>query len=54
MTWRHAAIWIPGGISGSEPLGVVVLMALNYISFYSINFGYWGLGNPHMEHMTVT
>ncbi len=33
-------------------LGVGVLMAINYIFFYYINFGYWGLGNGHM-HGTV-
>lgn len=29
-------------------IGVFVLLVLNYIFFYSINFGYWGLGNHHM------
>jgi AAT family amino acid transporter len=31
-------------------VGVLVLTVINYILFYSVNFGYWGLGNPHMEH----
>ncbi|MFI5331592.1 MAG: hypothetical protein ACHQ2F_11270 [Desulfobaccales bacterium] len=31
-------------------IGVGVLMVLNYIFFYYLNFGYWGLGNHHMEH----
>jgi amino acid transporter, AAT family len=30
-------------------VGVLVLLVLNYIFFYSINFGHWGLGNHHME-----
>jgi AAT family amino acid transporter len=29
-------------------IGVVILMILNYIFFYYINFGHWGLGNHHM------
>jgi AAT family amino acid transporter len=31
-------------------IGVLVLCALNYVFFYHANFGYWGLGNHHMEH----
>ncbi len=31
-------------------VGVLVLMVVNYIFFYHINFGHWGLGNHHMEH----
>lgn len=31
-------------------VGVLVLMVINYIFFYHINFGHWGLGNHHMEH----
>jgi AAT family amino acid transporter len=31
-------------------IGVGVLMILNYIFFYYLNFGHWGLGNHHMEH----
>ena len=31
-------------------MGVLVLMVVNYIFFYHINFGHWGLGNHHMEH----
>jgi len=27
-----------------------VLMVINYYLFYSVNFGYWGLGNSHMGH----
>jgi AAT family amino acid transporter len=30
--------------------GVLVLCALNYVFFYYLNFGHWGLGNHHMEH----
>jgi len=30
-------------------LGVFVLMVANYVFFYHLNFGYWGLGNLHME-----
>ena len=30
-------------------IGVGVLMVLNYIFFYYVNFGHWGLGNHHME-----
>jgi amino acid transporter, AAT family len=29
-------------------LGVFVLMIANYVFFYHLNFGYWGLGNHHM------
>ncbi len=31
-------------------IGVGILMVLNYIFFYYLNFGHWGLGNHHMEH----
>jgi AAT family amino acid transporter len=31
-------------------IGVLVLCALNYVFFYYLNFGYWGLGNEHMAH----
>jgi amino acid transporter, AAT family len=31
-------------------LGVLILCIINYIIFYYINFGHWGLGNHHMEH----
>ncbi|MGP8050033.1 MAG: hypothetical protein ACLPYB_05425 [Desulfobaccales bacterium] len=31
-------------------LGVGILLVLNYIFFYYVNFGNWGLGNQHMEH----
>ena len=31
-------------------IGVGVLMVLNYIFFYYLNFGHWGLGNHHMAH----
>ena len=30
--------------------GVLVLTVINYYLFYYVNFGYWGLGNPHMGH----
>jgi len=30
-------------------IGVLVLMVINYVVFYVINFGHWGLGNHHME-----
>jgi len=29
-------------------VGVLVLTVLNYLFFYYINFGHWGLGNHHM------
>ncbi|MBZ4659672.1 MAG: hypothetical protein JG766_1595 [Desulfacinum sp.] len=32
-------------------VGVLVLAALNYIFFYYINFGHWGLGNHHMVEL---
>ncbi len=32
-------------------VGVFVLGILNYVLFYYANFGYWGLGNHHMEHL---
>jgi AAT family amino acid transporter len=31
-------------------IGVGILMVLNYIFFYYLNFGHWGLGNHHMAH----
>lgn len=31
-------------------IGVLVLCAINYVFFYYLNFGHWGLGNHHMEH----
>jgi AAT family amino acid transporter len=31
-------------------LGVLFFCVLNYIFFYYINFGHWGLGNHHMAH----
>lgn len=31
-------------------IGVLVLCVLNYMFFYYVNFGHWGLGNHHMEH----
>jgi AAT family amino acid transporter len=34
---------------GYRTLGVGVLCVLNYIFFYYLNFGHWGLGNHHME-----
>jgi AAT family amino acid transporter len=30
--------------------GVLVLCVINYLFFYVINFGYWGLGVEHMAH----
>jgi len=29
---------------------IIVFCAINYIFFYVLNFGHWGLGNHHMEH----
>ncbi len=29
--------------------GVLVLCILNYVFFYYVNFGHWGLGNHHMD-----
>jgi len=31
--------------------GVLVLAAINYIIFYYLNFGHWGLGNHHMTEL---
>lgn len=28
--------------------GVFILMVINYVFFYHLNFGHWGLGNHHM------
>jgi AAT family amino acid transporter len=40
-----AAFWF-------RTIGVfVVFLGINYVFFYYIDFGYWGLGNPHMEHL---
>lgn len=41
---------IPGNLLVPDHVGVLVLCALNYMFFYYVNFGYWGLGNSHMEH----
>ncbi len=35
---------------GFRTLGVGLLGGLNYFFYYYINFGAWGLGNPHMRH----
>jgi AAT family amino acid transporter len=32
-------------------VGVLVLAAINYIIFYYLNFGHWGLGNHHMTEL---
>ncbi len=29
-------------------VGVLILSVLNYLFFYYVNFGHWGLGNHHM------
>jgi len=29
---------------------LIVFSTINYIFFYVLNFGHWGLGNHHMEH----
>jgi amino acid transporter, AAT family len=29
--------------------GILVLTVINYLLFYAVNFGHWGLGNHHME-----
>jgi amino acid transporter, AAT family len=34
-------------------VGVLVLCVINYIVFYYMNFGGWGLGNPHWDHKFV-
>jgi AAT family amino acid transporter len=34
-------------------VGVLVLCVINYICFYYLNFGGWGLGNPHWDHKFV-
>jgi amino acid transporter, AAT family len=35
-------------------VGVLVLCVINYICFYYMNFGGWGLGNPHWDHKFVS
>lgn len=37
------------GSFGFRTVGVLVLMVINYYIFYYLNFGYWALGNKHME-----
>jgi amino acid transporter, AAT family len=32
-------------------VGVLVLCAINYVFFYHLGFGHWGLGNHHMESL---
>lgn len=32
-------------------VGVIVLAAINYIFYYYINWGHWGLGNHHMAEL---
>jgi amino acid transporter, AAT family len=34
-------------------IGVLVFCVINYIFFYYLNFGGWGLGNPHWDHKFV-
>ena len=34
-------------------VGVLVFCVINYIFFYYMNFGGWGLGNPHWDHKFV-
>jgi len=31
-------------------VGIIVLLIINYIFFYVLNFGHWGLGVEHMAH----
>jgi amino acid transporter, AAT family len=38
------------GAFSFRTIGVLVLCVLNYIFFYYLNFGHWGLGNEHMAH----
>jgi len=35
-------------------VGVLVFCVINYIFFYYMNFGGWGLGNPHWDHKFVS
>jgi amino acid transporter, AAT family len=35
-------------------IGVLVFCVINYIFFYYLNFGGWGLGNPHWDHKFVS
>ena len=39
---------MPGAPFGSGRVGVLILCVLNYLFFYYVNFGHWGLGNHHM------
>ena len=32
-------------------IGVLVLAVINYVFFYYVNFGHWGLGNHHMTDL---
>ena len=34
-------------------VGVLILCAINYVVFYYVGWGEWGLGNPHWEHKFV-
>lgn len=39
------------GAFAFRTVGVLAFAAVNYLFFYYLNFGYWGLGNDHMEHL---
>jgi AAT family amino acid transporter len=41
------------GAFGFRTLGVVGLGTLNYVVFYGLGWGQWGLGNPHWDHKYV-
>jgi amino acid transporter, AAT family len=55
LIWHHYFDdWAPSadrdawGAFWFRTAGVLVLCVLNYLFFYSLNFGHWGLGNHHM------
>ena len=33
-------------------VGVLVFTVINYVCYHYVNFGYWGLGIHHMEHLS--
>jgi AAT family amino acid transporter len=41
------------GAFGFRTIGVLGLAAVNYVFFYVVGWGHWGLGNPHWEHKFV-
>ncbi|MCK9374706.1 MAG: hypothetical protein M0P73_01000 [Syntrophobacterales bacterium] len=55
LIWHHYFDDLTGlrdkdswGAFGFRTVGVLLLGTLNYVFFYYVNFGHWGLGNHHM------